>query len=173
MSVMTHRTDQAEPPPRRRAPRRSLRPQRAIAAAGLVVLAVVLIFVAVSWTHAPWRDYVQRKPPSYVEVTVVRPQALPTTFVSGQPVHFDFSINNIDKSGTHRAIAWVTSVRDTVTGHTTVIDRGSAVIAAGSAKTLSERVAIDGTHRSEVIVKLDTGQQLDFYVSPRTAPGPG
>jgi hypothetical protein len=142
-------------------------------AAGLVALVIAAIFVAVSWTHAPWRDYVQRKPPSYVELTVVQPQALPATFVAGQPVQFDFSINNVDKAGTHRTIDWVTSARDTVTGRTTISSRGSAVIAAGSAKTVSQQVTLGGTHRGEVIVKLGTGQQIDFYVSPRTAPGPG
>jgi hypothetical protein len=176
MSVMTHRTEPAGPPPsapRRRAPRRSYRPPRAVTATGLVVLVVFLIVVAVSWTHAPWRDYVRRKPPNYVELTVVRPQALASTFVSGHPVRFDFSINNVDQAGTHRTITWVTSVRDTVTGHTVVADRGSEAIAAGSVKTLSQQVTIRGTHRSEVIVKLGSGQQIDFYVSPKPAAGSG
>jgi hypothetical protein len=168
MSVMTHRSDAPPPPPRRRAPRSKSERVRPIVLTGLLALVIAAIAVAVSWTHAPWRDYVHRKPASYVELTVVNPQALPSTFVAGQVVSWSFAIHNVEPSGTHRTVGWVTSVRDTVTGKTAVVNQASAVIEGGSVKTVRDDLTIAGTHRSEVIVKLGTGQQVDFYVTPRT-----
>ena len=147
--------------------------RRPVVVAGLAVLAIIAIFIAVSWTHAPWRDFVHRKPPSYVELTVVGPQALPSTFLAGEPVSFAFSVKNVDQSGTRRNVTWVTSVRDTVTGHSDAVNHGSAVVEAGSTKTVSEQVSIDSTHRTEVVVRLGTGEQIDFYVSPQAAAGGG
>ena len=141
--------------------------------AGLALLGVVALSLAVSWTHAPWRDFVRRKPASYVELTIVQPSALPTTFVSGSALAFGFSIRNVDAAGSHRTVTWTTSVRDTVTGKSVVAERGSRVAPAGSTETINERVTVTGTHRTEVIVALGSGQQIDFYVTAPGGAGPG
>jgi hypothetical protein len=145
--------------------------QRPLVVAGAVILGIAAIIFAVSWTHAPWRDYVHRKPASYVELTFVQAQELPAAFVAGQPVRFTFSIHNVDAAGTHRTIDWTTSVRDTVTGTVTSAARAEAVIGAGATKTISGQVTINGANRNEVIVKLGSGQQIDFYVAPRETTG--
>jgi hypothetical protein len=168
MSLMTRPAEGAEPGQ----PNKPRVPGPAVVAA-LVALAVGLVFFAVSWTHAPWRDYVRRKPPAYVELTFVGPASLPATFRSGQPVRFSFLINNVGKSGTSKTVDWTTSVRDTETGRTQPVSSGSAVIDAGSAKTVNEQVTIEGSHRSEVIVKLGSGQQIDFYVTATGTSGSG
>jgi hypothetical protein len=162
-----------EPVPPARQERGSAGTKRTALMAGLTLLVVVAIFVAVSWTHAPWRDYVHRKPASYVELTVARPAALPTTFVAGEVLKFEFSLHNVEEAGTHRSIDWVTSVRDTVTGTSVVAARGSATLEAGSTRTINAQVTVTGAHRSEVIVKLGSGQQVDFYVTPSAGAGTG
>jgi hypothetical protein len=88
-------------------------------------------------------------------------------------VRFSFLINNVGKSGTSKTVDWTTSVRDTETGQTQPVSSGSAVIDAGSAKNVSEQVTIEGSHRSEVIVKLGSGQQIDFYVTATGTSGSG
>src|SRR3978361_2068738 len=102
MSVMTHRTEEPGPPPaRRRAPSRALPPKKPVMAAALVVLGILAIVFAVSWTHAP-----------------------------------------------RRTCRWVTSTLDTITGQASVVSHGSAVVAAGSVKTVTDQVSITGTHRT-------------------------
>jgi hypothetical protein len=174
MSLMTRPAEGGEPshPNKPRRPRLPSAPRPAIVAA-LAALAIALVFIAVSWTHAPWRDYVRRKPPAYVELTFVGPASLPATFRSGQPVRFSFVINNVGKSGTSKTVDWTTSVRDTETGQARQVSSGSAVIDAGNARTVSGQVTIEGSHRNEVIVKLGSGQQIDFYVTAAGTAGSG
>jgi hypothetical protein len=163
MSVMTRAARGTDAPEPLTPAKRS---RRAIRLAATAVLVVVLAVFAVSWTHAPWRDFVHRKPASYVELSVVQPARLPSTVPSGGTVRFSFVIRNVEPAGTHRTVSWVTSVRDTVTGEVTTVGTGSADISGGDTRTTAQQVTIKGTHRSEVIVKLASGQQIDFYVVP-------
>ncbi len=163
MSVMTraaHGTQSPAPKPPRQGRRRGIR--MAVAA----ILVVVLAVFAVSWTHAPWRDFVHRKPASYVELSIAAPARLPSTVPSGGTIRFSFVVTNVEPATSHRTVSWVTSVRDTVTGATTTIASGSADIPGGKTRTVAQQVTIKGTHRSEVIVKLGSGQQVDFFVVP-------
>jgi hypothetical protein len=68
MSVMTRAADHRKAPPPRAPGNRNARTARVLA--GLVV-GVILVAFAVSWTHAPWRAFVHRKAPSYVELSFV------------------------------------------------------------------------------------------------------
>lgn len=163
MSVMTRAadgTDKPQPP----APGTGRSPL--IRRALLLVIAVVVIIVAVTWTHAPWRDFVHRKPASYVEISFVQPERLPSTIPSGGSVRFSFLINNVEPAHSQRTVSWVTSVRDTVTGAAMQVSTGSAVLSGGTTRTVLQQVTVGGTHRSEVSVKLGSGQQIDFFVVP-------
>ncbi len=163
MSVMTRATHGTPSPAPQPSSRRGMRAIRMVAGA---ILAIVLAVFALSWTHAPWRDFVHRKPASYVELTIAAPERLPSTVPSGGSIRFSFVITNVEPAQSHRAVSWTTAVRDTVTGATTTIATGSADIPGGKTRTVQQQVTISGTHRSEVIVKLSTGQQVDFYVVP-------
>lgn len=163
MSVMT-RAARGTEAPEPQTPASGKR--RGIRLAAVAILVVVLAAFAVSWTHAPWRDFVRRKPASYVELSVVQPAQLPSSVPSGGTIRFTFVIRNVEPSSAHRTVSWVTSLRDTVTGANTSVGTGSADIPGGSTRTVLQQVTIKGTHRSEVIVKLASGQQIDFYVVP-------
>ena len=63
-------------------------------------------------------------------------------------------------------MTWATTIRDTVTGDVAAVGKGSVSVAGGTTKTIEQNVTIRGTHRSEVIVQLASGQQVDFYVTP-------
>jgi hypothetical protein len=163
MSVMTRAARDTDAPEPLTPAKRKRRGIRLVATA---ILVVVLAGFAVSWTHAPWRNFVHRKPASYVELSVVQPARLPSTVPSGGTVRFTFVIKNVEPASAHRTVSWVTSVRDTITGATTTAGTGSADIPGGGTRTVEQQVTIKGTHRSEVIVKLASGQQIDFYVVP-------
>jgi hypothetical protein len=75
-------------------------------------------------------------------------------------------INNVESAHANRSVSWVTTVRDTVTGDVTVAGKGGAVVAGATTRTIEQEVTIRGTHRSEVIVRLGSGQQVDFFVTP-------
>ncbi len=163
MSVMTraaHGSSAAGPQPPRGPGLRLIR----LAAA--IIVAVVVAVVAVSWTHAPWRAYVHRNAPSYVTLSFVQPSQLPSTIPSGATIRFSFVINNVEPAKSHRTVSWVTSIRDTVTGSAATVSTGSADLAGGKTRTVEQQVTIKGTHRSEVIVKLSSGEQIDFFVVP-------
>ena len=163
MSVMTHAAGGRKAPPPPAPGKRNMRPVRVLAA---FVVAVVLIVFAVSWTQAPWRDFVHRKPPAYVELTIAAPGSLPSKVPSGGSVRFGFVIHNVESAQASRTLSWAASVRDTVTGEVTPAGQGSVVVAGGTTRTIEQAVTIRGTHRSEVIVRLGSGQQVDFYVTP-------
>jgi hypothetical protein len=165
MSVVTREADGTRTPP---TPTPGNGRGRLIRRAVLAVLTVVVVVVAVSWTHAPWRDFVHRKPASYVEISFVQPERLPSTIPSGGSVRFSFLINNVEPAHSQRTISWVTSVRDAVTGTAKQVGTGSAVLTGGTTRTVQQRVTVTGTHRSEVSVKLATGQQIDFFVVPKS-----
>jgi hypothetical protein len=164
MSVMTRAADGTQSPtPQPSGNRRGIR--RLVAA---VLIAVLAIF-AVSWTHAPWRDFVHRKPASYVELSFVQPGRLPSTVPAGGSIRFSFVINNVEPVTSHRTVSWKTSVRDTDTGATTTVSTGSLDIPGGETRTVAQQVTVKGTHRAEVVVKLGSGQQIDFFVVPGTS----
>ncbi|HEX4431541.1 MAG TPA: hypothetical protein VHZ96_19895 [Frankiaceae bacterium] len=163
MSVMTRAEDGHKPSP---PPAPGNRNTRALRVLATLVVAVVLVVFAVSWTHAPWRDFVHRQAPSYVELTIAAPASLPSSVPSGGSIRFSFVINNVESAHARRTVSWVTSVRDTVTGAVAGAGKGSVVLTGGTTRTVSQDVTIRGAHRSEVIVRLDSGQQVDFFLTP-------
>ncbi len=163
MSVMTRSANgrQASPSP---AP--GNRRSRTIRRLAVAALAVVLVVFAVSWTHAPWRDFVHRQAPSYVQLSIASPENLPSGVPAGGSIRFSFVIDNVESARASRTISWVSSVRDTVTGTVVAAGKGSVVVAGGTTRTIEQEVTITGTHRSEVIVRLASGKQVDFFVTP-------
>lgn len=164
MSLMTRAADGRKSPP----PAHRERKPRTVRALALLAVSVALVVFAVSWTHAPWRDFVHRKPPSYLQLSFAARASLPSSVPSGASVSFSFVINNVEPARASRTARWVTSVRDTATGDVTPAGQGTVVVAGGTTRTIKQEVTIRDTHRSEVIVRLDSGQQVDFYVTPST-----
>jgi hypothetical protein len=140
------------------------RQPRAKLAAGVFVGLLVGLLLAVTVGGVPWRDYVRRQPPAVVALSFLDPATLPAGAAADGTVHFRFSVEN---QQAHSYVAsYTTVVIDTVTNEQLTVRSGEVPIAAGATTTLDGQATITGTHRQQVLVRLASGQSIDFYVTP-------